>query len=63
MADREMRFTVSNKEKLEFYSQGPQFDGNTGCGAVNRPAFIYFKPMPADQAASAGHVVAVEFTK
>ena len=57
-----VRFTVSDKEKLEFYSQDSQFDGNIGCGAVNRPAFIYFKPSPAGQAA-AGDAVAVEITK
>jgi hypothetical protein len=63
MADKQVQFAVSDKDKLEFYSQDPQFDGSIACGAVNRPAFIYFKPMPSDQTTFAGDVVAVEFTK
>ncbi|HEX8091958.1 MAG TPA: tetratricopeptide repeat protein [Blastocatellia bacterium] len=61
--ERLARFTVSDKEKLEFYSQDTQFEGNIGCGGVNRPAFIYFKPAPPTQSASAGDAVAVEITK
>jgi tetratricopeptide (TPR) repeat protein len=56
------RFTVSDKDKLEFYSQDPDFEGKVGCGTVNRIAFIYFKPV-AGQAKLAGDAVAVEFTR
>ncbi|MGA9771845.1 MAG: tetratricopeptide repeat protein [Blastocatellia bacterium] len=63
MPDKVMRFAVTDKEKLEFYSQDPGFDGAIGCGAVNRPAFIYFKALPGEQTALAGDAVAVEFTK
>jgi tetratricopeptide (TPR) repeat protein len=58
-----IRFAVTNKDKLEFYSQDPGFDGSINCGAVNRPAFIYFKSLPAEQTKFAGDAVAVEFTK
>jgi hypothetical protein len=56
------RFAVSDKDKLEFYSQDPDFEGKVSCGTVNKIAFIYFKPM-ADQAKFAGDAVAVEFTR
>jgi hypothetical protein len=56
------RFAVSDKDKLQFYSQDPDFEGKVGCGTVNKIAFIYFKPA-ADQAKSAGDAVAVEFTR
>jgi tetratricopeptide (TPR) repeat protein len=56
------RFAVSDKDKLQFYSQDPDFEGKVDCGTVNRIAFIYFKPT-ADQAKFAGDVVAVEFTR
>jgi tetratricopeptide (TPR) repeat protein len=57
-----LRFTVSDKEKLEFFSQDPSFEaGAINCGSVNRIALIYFKPM-ADQSKFAGDAVAVEFT-
>ena len=56
------RFAVGDKERLQFYSQDPDFEGKVGCGTVNRIAFIYFKPA-ADQAKSAGDAVAVEFTR
>jgi len=55
-------FAVSDKDKLEFYSQDPQFEGQVKCGSVNKIAFIYFKPMPG-QSKFAGDAVAVEFTK
>jgi hypothetical protein len=57
-----LRFAVSDKEKLEFYSQDPQVEGKVNCGSVNKIAFIYFKPMPG-QSKFAGDAVAVEFTK
>ncbi len=57
-----LRFTVSDKDKLEFYSQDPQFEGQVNCGSVNKIAFIYFKPVPG-QSKFAGDAVAVEFTK
>jgi len=57
-----MRFMVSNKDELEFYSQDPSFEGAIRCGPVNKNAFIYFKPM-AGQTKLAGDAVAVEFTR
>jgi tetratricopeptide (TPR) repeat protein len=57
-----LRFAVSDWNKLEFYSQDPQFEGSVTCGPVNKVAFIYFKPMPA-QSKLAGEAVAVEFTR
>jgi tetratricopeptide (TPR) repeat protein len=63
MPEKVVRFAVTDKENLEFYSQDPSFDGTIGCGAVNRPAFIYFKALPGDQAKFAGDAVAVEITK
>ncbi len=57
-----LRFAVSDKEKLEFYSQDPSFEGSVNCGSVNKIAFIYFKPM-AGQSKFAGDAVAVEFTQ
>ena len=57
-----LRFTVSNKDKLEFYSQDPQFEGKVDCGSVNKIAYIYFKPI-AGQSKFAGDAVAVEFTR
>lgn len=56
-----LRFAVSDKDKLEFYSQDPTFEGSVNCGNVNKIAFIYFKPM-AGQSKVAGDAVAVEFT-
>jgi Tfp pilus assembly protein PilF len=57
-----VRFTVSDKDKLEFYSQDPQFEGKVNCGSVNKIAYIYFKPI-AGQSRFAGDAVAVEFTR
>jgi tetratricopeptide (TPR) repeat protein len=57
-----LRFAVSDKDKLEFYSQDPDFEGSVKCGPVNKIAFIYFKPM-AGQTKLAGDAVAVEFTR
>lgn len=57
-----MRFMVSNKDKLEFYSQDPSFEGAIRCGPINKTAFIYFKPV-AGQTTVAGDAVAVEFTR
>jgi tetratricopeptide (TPR) repeat protein len=57
-----VRFTVSDKDKLEFYSQDPQFEGRVNCGSVNKIAYIYFKPI-AGQSKFAGDAVAVEFTR
>lgn len=57
-----LQFAVSDKDKLEFYSQDPDYEGKVGCGTVNRIAFIYFKPM-AGQTKFAGDAVAVEFTR
>jgi tetratricopeptide (TPR) repeat protein len=57
-----LRFAVSDKDKLEFYSQDPEFEGKVNCGTVNKIAFIYFKPM-AGKSAFAGDAVAVEFTQ
>lgn len=57
-----MRFVVSNKDKLEFFSQDPSFEGSVRCGPVNKTAFIYFKPV-AGQTKFAGDAVAVEFAR
>jgi len=57
-----LRFAVSDKDKLEFFSQDPDFEGAVKCGPVNKIAFIYFKPM-AGQPKVAGDAVAVEFTR
>jgi tetratricopeptide (TPR) repeat protein len=57
-----LRFTVSDKDKLEFYSQDPQFEGKVNCGSVNKIAIIYFKPM-AGKSSFTGDAVAVEFTR
>ena len=57
-----LRFTVSDKDKLEFYSQDPQFEGKVNCGSVNKIAYIYFKPI-AGQSRFAGDAVGVEFTR
>jgi tetratricopeptide (TPR) repeat protein len=63
LPEKVVRFAVTDKEKLEFYSQDPGFDGTIGCGAVNRPAFIYFKPLPGEQTKFEGDALAVEITK
>ena len=57
-----LRFSVSDKDKLEFFSQDPQFEGQVSCGSVNKIAVIYFKPLPG-QSKLAGDAVAVEFTQ
>lgn len=57
-----LRFAVSDKDKLEFFSQDPQFEGQVNCGSVNKIAYIYFKLMPG-QSKFAGDAVAVEFTQ
>ncbi|MEK6322684.1 MAG: tetratricopeptide repeat protein [Acidobacteriota bacterium] len=56
-----LRFAVSDKDKLQFYSQDPAVEGSVNCGSVNKIAFIYFKPI-AGQSKLAGDAVAVEFT-
>lgn len=61
-SNNRMRFAVSNKNKLEFFSQDPNFAGAVRCGAVNKSAFIYFKPIAA-QTKLAGDAVAVEFIR
>ena len=63
MPDKLIRFAVTDQAKFEVYSQDPSFDGSVGCGAVNRPAFIYFKPLSAESTRFAGDAVAIEFTK
>jgi tetratricopeptide (TPR) repeat protein len=57
-----LRFAVTNKDKLELYSQDPQFDGKISCGSLNRIAYIYYKPI-SGRPALAGDVVAIEFTR
>jgi tetratricopeptide (TPR) repeat protein len=61
-AENRLRFTVSNKEKLDFFSQDPNFGGAVRCGPINKNAFIYFKPLPG-KTTFTGDAVAVEFTK
>jgi tetratricopeptide (TPR) repeat protein len=58
-----LRFTVTNKEKLEFYSQDSSFEGSVGCGNVMHTAFIYYKPLPGNQTRFTGDAVAIEFTR
>ncbi len=58
-----LRFTVSDKEKLEFYSQDPSFEGSINCGNVMHPAYIYYKPAAGGQSRYAGDAVAIEFTR
>jgi tetratricopeptide (TPR) repeat protein len=62
-ADALLRFTVSDKEKFEFYSQDPRYEGNINCGQVMRTAFVYFKPLAGKATRFAGDAVAVEFIK
>jgi hypothetical protein len=57
-----LRFAVSDKDKLEFFSQDPKVEGQVNCGPVNKIAYIYFKPI-AGQGKLAGDAVAVEFTR
>jgi len=61
-ADARLRFMVSNKAKLEFFSQDPSFEGSVRCGPVNKNAFIYFKPIMG-KTTLAGDAVAVEFIR
>jgi hypothetical protein len=61
-ADKRIRFMVSNKAKLEFFSQDPDFKGAIRCGPVNKNAFIYFKPITV-KTTLAGDAVAVEFIR
>jgi tetratricopeptide (TPR) repeat protein len=58
-----LRFTVSDKEKLEFYSQDSSFEGKISCGNVLHTAFIYYKPLAGNQTRFAGDAVAIEFMK
>ena len=58
-----LRFAVTDKEKLEFYSQDSSFEGSVGCGNVMHTAFIYFKPLPGNQTRFSGDAVAIEFTR
>ena len=61
-AGARLRFMVSNKAKLEFFSQDPSFEGSVRCGPVNKNAFIYFKPITG-KTTLAGDAVAVEFIR
>ena len=56
-----LKFTVSDKDQLQFYEDGSRVAG-IECGTINRIAVIYFKP-PTGQAKTAGEAVAVEFTQ
>src|SRR5205085_4178178 len=58
-----LRFAVTDKSKLEFYSQDPSFEGSVNCGQVMHTAFVYYKPLPGNQTRFAGEAVAIEFTK
>ena len=58
-----LRFTVSDKEKLEFYSQDSSFEGKINCGNVLHTAFVYYKPLAGNQTRFAGDAVAIEFTR
>lgn len=58
-----LRFSVTDKEKLEFYSQDPSFEGSVGCGNVMHTAFIYYKPLSGKATRFAGDAVAIEFTR
>jgi hypothetical protein len=56
------RYLAPNIEKIEFYSQS-YADDKIGCGPVNKPAFVYFKPAAATESKLAGELLALEFTK
>ena len=61
--DKLLRFGVSDVINLQFYTHDPQFSPQMGCGPINLPAFIHFKPMSGNQTKFAGDAVAVEFKK
>jgi hypothetical protein len=58
-----LRFGVSDVINLQFYTQDPQLNSQMGCGPINLPAFIYFKPVSGNQSKLAGDAVAAEFKK
>lgn len=62
-ADSLLRFDVTDIQKLQYYSQDPSFEGSVGCGKVMHVAYVYYKPLPGNQARFAGDAVAVEFAK
>jgi Flp pilus assembly protein TadD len=57
-----VRFAVSDPAGLHFYSRDPNFNVTVGCGPINIPAYIHFKPL-AGSKKQAGDAVAVEFIK
>ena len=59
--DKLLRFGVSNVVNLQFYTHDPQFTPQMGCGPINLPAFVHFKPSSGNQTKFAGDAVAVEF--
>jgi len=59
--DKLLRLMVSDPARLQFVSQDPQLHPNIGCGPINLPAFIHFKPVAGGK--FAGDAVAVEFAK
>ncbi|MFL6274941.1 MAG: tetratricopeptide repeat protein [Blastocatellia bacterium] len=62
-ADSLLRFDVTDIQKLQYYSQDPSFEGSVGCGKVLHVAYVYYKPLPGNQARFAGDAVAIEFAK
>ncbi len=63
VGDKVIRFLVSDPVNLKFFSQVPGFSADIGCGAINLPALIYYKPFARPNAQYAGDAVAVEFKK
>lgn len=59
--DKLLRFGVGDVVNLQFYTHDPQFTPQMGCGPINLPAYIHFKPPSGSLAKFAGDVIAVEF--
>ncbi|HEU4390774.1 MAG TPA: hypothetical protein VFV34_23420, partial [Blastocatellia bacterium] len=56
------RYLAPNISTVEFYSQNDA-DDKVGCGPVNKPAFVYYRPASGKDARLAGEVLGLEFTK
>ena len=60
--DKVLRFSATDPVKLQFFSKDPSISVNIGCGPINIPAFVFYKPLN-NQSPFTGDAVAVEFTK
>lgn len=56
------RFTVSAPTTFQFITHDPNFNTTIGCGPINAPVFVHFKPLAGDKK-YAGDALAVEFIK